>query len=264
MSSLTALSIKKFFIEIYQILKESNQNINAVWYEIDDINFFRKFDKYELMDFIDSLNFISLKKGNYMNYIVINKIQFITSCYNYLDFDIQNLAELVDYNGFEILIKEILSQNGFRTVKNFRFSDKSNFKSKTSQKRYEIDVIALSQKYLLIIDAKQWKRKDSYGAINKAANLQVRRVVALKENPEILSNLIQRLLGNHINIKKRLPLILVPIMVTLEANWIKINENSVPLVAIYQFNSFLQELGDNIEYFKKIKIDKLFIQKQLV
>ncbi|MFX1568507.1 MAG: hypothetical protein ACFFCV_09075 [Promethearchaeota archaeon] len=264
MSSFTTSLIKKFFIEIYQILKESNQNVNVVWSEIGQINFFKKFNKYQLRDFIEHFNFISIKKGNYINYLAINKIQFITSCYNYLDFDIQYLAELVDYNGFESLIKEILSQNGFNTVKNFRFSDKSNFKSETSQKRYEIDIIALSQRYLLIIDAKQWKRKDSYAAINKAANLQVRRVVALKKNPETLSNLIKKLIGVHFNIKTILPLILVPIIVTLEANWIKINENSVPLVGVYQFNSFLQELRENIGYFKTIKVNKLFIQKQLI
>ena len=264
MSSFTASFIKKFFIEIYQILKESNRNVNIVWSEIDHINFFKKFDKYQLRDFIDHFNFISIRKGNYINYLAINKIQFITSCYNYLDFDIEYLAELVDYNGFESLIKEILSQNGFNTVKNFRFSDKSNLKSKTSQKRYEIDVIALSQRNLLIIDAKQWKRIDSYAAINKAANLQVKRVVALKENPEILSDLIQRLIGGFFNVKKILPLILVPIMVTLEANWIKINQDSVPLVGVYQFNSFLQELRENIEYFKTVKVDKLFLQKQLM
>jgi hypothetical protein len=244
-------------------LKESNQNIIAVWCEIGEIKFLNKFNRFELRDFIAHFNFISIQKGNYINYLVINKIHFIISCYNYLNLDIQSLAELVDYNGFEALIVEILTQNGFRSVKNFRFSDKSNYKSETSQKRYEVDIIGLYRKYLLIIDAKQWRRKDSYGALNKAANLQVRRVVALKENLEILSNLIQNLVGNHISIKKRLPVTLIPIIVTLEANWIKINENSVPLVGIYQFNSFIQELSENLEYFKKIKVENLFIQKQI-
>ena len=74
------------------------------------------------------------------------------------------------------------------STKNFRFSDNSSLKYETSQKRYEIDVIGIYQNYILIIDAKQWKRKDSYGAMNKAANLQYQRVIALKKNPETFAD----------------------------------------------------------------------------
>lgn len=260
----TPNSLKRFFSEIYQILKESNQDVTEIWYEIAEVNYFKNSNKYDLREFLEHFNFISIEKGNYIDYLVINKIQFITDCINYIKFDIQRLAELVDYDGFEALIQEILNQNGFKTIKNFRFSDTSNFKSKTSQKKYEIDVIGLSQKYLLVIDAKQWKRKDSYSAMNKAANLQFRRVIALKENPEILSNLIQSFLGPRANYKKRLPLTLIPIMVTLEHNWIKMNENSVPLVGICNFNSFLHELRENLEYFKTIQIEKLYVQQQII
>jgi len=85
--------------------------------------------------------------------------------------------------------------------------------------------------------------------MNKAANLQYQRVVALKKNPETISDLIQKLLGMRCNVRKRLPFTLIPLMVTLETNWIKINENSVPLVGIYNLNSFLEELKVNLEYF---------------
>ena len=68
----------------------------------------------------------------------------------------------------------------------------------------------------MLIDAKQWRRKDSYGAMSKAANLQYRRAIALKKNIEVFSNLIEDILRNTISIRKRLPFILVPIMVTLD------------------------------------------------
>jgi len=99
--------------------------------------------------------------------------------------------------------------------------------------------------------------------MNKAANLQYQRVVALKNNNEIFSNLIQKLLGMSYNIQKRLPFILIPMMVSLETNWIKINENSVPLVGIYNLNSFLQELPSNLQYFKTEKVSKISTQKQI-
>ena len=174
------------------------------------------------------------------------------------------MSYLLNYDGFEALIQEILSQNGYRTIKNFRFSDKSNLKYETSQKRYEIDVIGIYQSFILIIDAKQWKRKDSYGAMNKAANLQYQRVVALKKNPDTISDLIQKLLGMSCNVRKRLPFTLIPLMVTLETNWIKINDNSVPLVGIYNLNSFLHELQITQKYFKAVKVSKISSQKQLL
>jgi len=75
--------------------------------------------------------------------------------------------------------------------------------------------------------------------------------------------MVQNILGISESIERRLPFVLVPVMVSLEHNHIKFNENNVPLVSIYQFNSFLQELTTNMSYFKTIKINKLFIQKQL-
>ena len=90
-----------------------------------------------------------------------------------------------------MLVEEILSRNNYITIKNFRFSDKSNFKSKTSQKRYEIDIIGIYLKYILLIDAKQWRRKDSFSSINKAADLQFRRAIALKKILNFFRNLFK-------------------------------------------------------------------------
>lgn len=256
-------SIRNFFLEIYDLLKESNSEVTELWFEFSDIDFFKTFDKYEIQDFIKGFEFITIKKGNYIPYIVIDKIAFITRCLNYLDLDINQLSYLLNYDGFEALIQEILSQNHYKTIKNYRFSDRSELKYKTSQKRYEIDVIGIYQNFILVIDAKQWKRKDSYSAMNKAANLQYQRVKALKKNPEILSNMIQEILGLTYNYKKRLPFTLIPLMVTVESNWIKINDNSVPLVSILNLNSFLQELSVNLPYFKLVTVEKISVQKQL-
>ena len=257
-------SLKTFFLEIYNLLKEGDSEVAELWIEFSEIKFLKNFSDLELREFLERFNFISIQKGNYIDYIVINKISFITMCFQFLELDINQLSYLLNYDGFEALIQEILSQNNYRTIKNFRFSDKSNLKYETSQKRYEIDVIGIYQSCILIIDAKQWKRKDSYSAMNKAANLQYQRVVALKKNPETISDLVQSLLGMSCNVRKRLPFTLIPIMVTLETNWIKINENSVPLVGIYNLNSFLHELQINLQYFKVVKVSKIISQKQLL
>ena len=256
-------SIKQFYSEIYQILKETDTNVIDVWWEFSEIPFYNQFNKSELREFLGNFNFISIQKGNYQDYISINKILFILDCVNTLEFDIKHISEILNYDGFEKLIQEILSRNSYITRKNFRFSDKSNFKSETLQKRYEIDVIGIYSKFVLLIDAKQWRRKDSYSSINKAANLQYRRAIALKKNPEIFSRLVQDLLGNKTNIKKRLPFILISLMVTLEDNSFRINNNQIPLVSIYEMNSFLHELQENLVYFNTIQINKIDIQKRL-
>jgi len=258
-------SIKQLFLEIYRILKETDLKVTEIWFEIAEIRFFKNFNNSELLDFIKNFDFISVEKSNFINYIVINKIAFIIDCFKYLEFfDIHKLSNLLlDYDGFEALIKAILLENNYRVTKNFRFSDRSNFKTETSQKRYEIDVIGIYQNYVLIIDAKQWKKKDSYSSINKAASLQLQRAIALKKNPETFSNLICTLLEKTHKLQSKLPFILIPLMVTLEDNSIKISEKSIPLVGIYHFNSFLQELRENLSYFNTLKVKKIFIQTQL-
>lgn len=256
-------SLRQFYTEIYFILRETDANVNEIWWDFSKIPFLSQFNNIELRNFLENFNFVSLRKGNYLNYIVINKILFIMDAINLLQLDIRQISEILNYDGFENLVQQILLKNNYNTIKNFRFSDKSNFKSKTSQKRYEIDIIGVYLKYILLIDAKQWKRKDSFSAINKAADLQYRRVIALKKNPEIFSQLIQKLLGKKLNLRNYLPFILIPVMVTLEDNSIKINNNQIPLVSIYELNSFLQELQNNLQYFNIVKINRINIQKRL-
>ena len=263
------LIIKRLFSEIYGILRNTERNVNEIWQDISEIKFLKRFqdNEYEIYEFIGQFDFLSIEDGNYSKrkYIAIDKIKFICDAIKHLSLDLRDLSGIIDYGGFEALIAEILSINGFYTIKNFRFSDKSYFKNpiKNTQKRYEIDVIGIQGKYILVIDAKHWRKKDSFSAINNAANMQYQRVLALKENPEIFSKLIQHLLGVNPKIKKQLPFILIPMMITLENNNSKMNDNQVPLVSIYYLNSFLQELPLNTHYCQTIKIKKVNIQTQL-
>ncbi len=261
--SLSIKTIKQFFSEIYKILKGTDTKVTEVWVGISEVHFFKGNDESEIRGYLLNFKSICIQKGNYKNYIVIDKIKFIVESIRYLEEDIVKLSILVDFNGFEALVEEILNRNNYKTTKNFRFSDRSNYKIKTSQKRYEIDVVGISKHYILILDAKQWVNKDSFSAMNKAANHQYQRALALQLNPEIFSDMVQNILGTSESIEKRFPFVLVPVMVSLEQNHIKFNENNIPLVSIYQLNSFLQELTTNLSYFKTIKINKLFIQKQL-
>ncbi len=256
-------SLRRFFNNIYKILKKTDKNVIEVWCEISELKILRHFNKYELNDFLLNFEFIKKEKGNYINYLVINKINFIIESMTHLKLDLKNLSEILDYSGFEALVCEILQKNNYYAIKNFRFKDKSKFKYKTAQKRYEIDVIGIYNNFILIIDAKQWRRKDSFSSLNRAANLQYQRVLALKENPDVFSGIIDKLLGFNYSIKRKAPFKLIPIMVTLENNGSKFNDNQVPLISISEFNSFLQEYQNCLEYFRIIKVRKKYVQKRL-
>ena len=66
------------------------------------------------------------------------------------------------------------------------------------------------------------------------------------------------------NLKHYLPFTLIPIMVTLEDNANKLSDKQVPLVSIYFFNAFLQELERYTNYYKAIIIRKVNVQKKLL
>ena len=263
-NSCTLSSIKRLFHDLFKILKETDKEVLDIWYDPLENGLLKRFNNDQINEILENFNCIKVEKGNYKEYYSINKISFIIESMKFLDgIHIKQLSEILDFNAFEQLVQEILLECGYFSIKNFRFSDRSNFKSKTKQGRYEIDVIGIHNNHILIIDAKQWRRKDSFSAINKAADLQYRRVQALKHNPEVFSKLIEELMGVNPRIKKRVPFILIPMMVTIEENHIRMNDNQVPLVSISTFNSFLQELPLNLQYFKSIKINKVNVQTQL-
>ncbi|MBD3198180.1 MAG: hypothetical protein GF317_24230 [Candidatus Lokiarchaeota archaeon] len=254
------MNLTQFFRELFKILKEQNVEIIEPWIKIFEIPFLTKFNEYDLDYFIDSFDFIKKEKWNHIS---VNKIQFIFESMKYIHPDIKNLSKLLDFRCFEKLVKSILQLNGYNALNNFYFSDKSELKRKTNQKRYEIDVIGVKNRHLLLIDAKQWKKREPYQALNNAANTQLQRTIALNNNRNILSSIIFDLTNGKVNLKKMLPLNLIPLMVTLEENRLRINDNQIPLVSIYKFNSFLQELELNLQNFNIIKINNLSIQKTL-
>ncbi|MGV9200356.1 MAG: hypothetical protein ACOC4M_16235 [Promethearchaeia archaeon] len=257
------VQLENKFQIIFSLLTNTKKKLTVVWFEIAEFCENLEIDEEELYQLI--LNFESIKriKGNYTYYISINKVLFILEALRILKYDIIKLCSILDFSGFEELIYHILLRNNFYAVKNFRFTDNSEFSTTTNQNRYEIDVIGIYRKYMLIIDAKQWKKKDSFSAMNRAANLQFRRVKALKKNTLILSDLIHRLLGPKPRIKSHLPLKLIPLMVTLEENAIILNNKEIPLVSIYKFSGFLREFPNFLDLYKTEKISKISVQKRL-
>ena len=74
---LSESSLQRFFTEIFLILRETDPKLTEVWCERSKISFLEKLTKSELIEYLAKFEFISLEKGNYIDYIVINKILFI-------------------------------------------------------------------------------------------------------------------------------------------------------------------------------------------
>lgn len=257
----SSLNLRELFLEIFAILKKSEPELNEVWYKLSEFEFFANLKENEYHFLIDQLPFVKLERWNHL---AIDKISFILEAMEYVRKDIQDLSKLLDFKGFESLIEEILKRNGFFTTRNYYFSDKSYYRKDTNQNRYEIDVIGFKKHLMLCIDAKQWNRKDSFSSMNKAANLQLQRAIALEKNLESFSNLLQSLVGLSSCGRIKPPISIVPFIVSLEENSSRFNNQDVPLVSIYKLNSFLQELSFNMPNIRVVKVKKLYFQKQIL
>ena len=137
-----------------------------------------------------------------------------------------DLIKKISWRDFEIFCADILKINGFKCINNLRFKC-------TNKKRYEIDILAVSElkKIMLSIDAKHWK----IGGLSKivdAITNQVRRTNNLIKNCEkIFSHKLN--LEKYINYKK------IPLIITLDKEQIKI-QNGIPVVPLEKLNSFIQ------------------------
>ena len=249
-----------FFKVLFKVLKSAKKNWNNPWIEISEIPFFTNINAPIINKIIQSFSFL---KKEAFNCISINKIEFIIEAMAILNYDIKIFSQIIDYHGFELLIKEILSRNRYYVTNNFYFSDKSPLKAKFDQSRYEIDIVGLKKGIMLLIDAKEGFKRSPQQKISKAANLQFQRGLALKNNPKSLAQLLLELFKSFKNRNKKIaasfPLKIIPFMVTLEENQMKLNENHLPLVCINRLNSFLNELGINLERFHYLKLEKISI-----
>lgn len=250
-------NIYSLFKELFELMKKEKKVLETPWIDISKVKFFKSMNDQEIEEIIYHISFLKKEK---FNCISIDKIEFILESMGILRYDIKDFSAILHHRGFELLIKKILSRNGYYVKNNYYFSDKTSLKNRFGQTRYEIDIIGLHNHYLLLIDGKQWNKRSPIGTLNKAANLQFQRAIALKNNPTILAQLLAELIrakNRKQQIESLFPLRLIPLMVTLEENPIKVNRQNTPLVSIYRLNAFLNELMINIKRFRHLIIEKL-------
>ncbi len=136
---------------------------------------------------------------------------------------IDEISIALDWRDFEGLTAEVLSSKNFAVIKNMMLT----------KPRMEIDVIGIRLGIAILIDCKHWKRY-STSALSTAVKKQIERT-------------------KHY-VKKTPGATAVPVIVTLYQDKINFIEN-VPIVPIFQFDSFIDEFYGNIDQMKTIRKD---------
>ena len=128
---------------------------------------------------------------------------------------IDEVSFLLDWKDFESLVSEILESREFDTIRNVILT----------KPRMEIDVVGIKNGVAILIDCKHWKRL-SYSSLETAVNKQIERTKRYVTKEKIHDA--------------------VPAIVTLYQEEVKFI-NKVPIVPIFQLDSFCEEFYGNLE-----------------
>ena len=181
-----------------------------------------------------------------------NEDTFETSAKQKLDLAVLAIREGVDveqvcgafgWEEFEDFAAFALEQNGFETRKHFRF--------KFGGKRYEIDVVGLKEPLVLSVECKHWRQSWKKAAIADAVTRQVERTRALVVSFPEPKDRLKLAIWKEANF--------VPILVTLSDTPLRMRDG-VPIVPVFYFNSFLDEMGSHmgeLSSFSTVKATRL-------
>ena len=144
--------------------------------------------------------------------------------------EIEKIVEEIDWKEFEKLIVEILKKHDFNVHNNFRFK---------TDRRFEIDVLAVKDKTSLLIDCKQWGRgRYKKTGLKYSVEEQKERAKQLKK---FLKN--NPIAQAELNIKKTMKFI--PLLVTWFEEELLEHENTL-VIPVWKFNEFLLSISEYI------------------
>jgi predicted transcriptional regulator len=143
---------------------------------------------------------------------------------------IEESAQSLSWKEFESFCTKVLEENGYSCIHGFRFRS-------TRGRRYECDVLALSDPILLLADCKHYK--GSVRGLHTVVEKQLVRANALGKSILTLMRRIPQILSWR-------ETVIVPAIITLFPESIAIADN-VPVVPAFKLNQFIQELPSNIE-----------------
>jgi len=140
-------------------------------------------------------------------------------------FRMDELLRYSNWRYFEELCCRLFSEASFHALRGLHFSYEG--------KRYEVDVVALRDPYVIVIDCKRWRRA-MRSRVEVFANRHLERCKALAKELWHLKRL-NALIGKWRTAK------IVPILLTLLEESVKL-VNGVAIVPLFKLRGFIKEL----------------------
>ncbi len=149
--------------------------------------------------------------------------------------DLESISRYLPWDEFEALIRLVFEEwGGFKVVSRLRVP--------VAGSRVEFDVIAHRRPWVFLIEAKRWRRVSS--SIRQIVSRHLEKVELVAKEPEVLMSRIGVSWGGEA--------FLIPVVITWHRASTELIDG-VPVVSIYQVNSFINEfdsLIDNVRSFR--------------
>jgi Holliday junction resolvase-like predicted endonuclease len=155
----------------------------------------------------------------------------------HLGADIENVSGFLRWQEFENMVAGALERNSYSVKKNLRL--------KHAGRKFEIDIVGSRKPIAISVDCKHWHHGMHPSALKKIVEEQVERTLALAESLPSLAGKVE--CASWDNVK------LVPAVLTLVTGRFKFYD-SVPIVAVLQFQDFLSQLpayADSLKHFTR-------------
>jgi len=149
--------------------------------------------------------------------------------------DVQSVSLGLNWREFEEICAQAFQFYGYEVYRNFRFT--------SGKHRYEIDVIGVRAPLIICVDCKRWS-SGRFSALRKSALQHFEKVEALSENKSALYRL---------GVNGWSKAVLIAAILSIYEDKVKIYEG-IPIVPVFKFNSFLNELQLGLCDLKKIEI----------
>jgi len=177
----------------------------------------------ELLKTLAEKGLIQLR-GSILEIASDQRLQLVIEAIKY-GVDIERASRFLEWKEFEKMTAEAFEINGYLVDRNFRF--------KSYDKRWEIDLLARKRPLVVCVDCKHWHHGWSRASIVKIADAQVRRTKALTESLQHLRD--------KMDFNDWTRVMLVPVILSLIPASFKFHDNT-PIVPILQLGSFISEL----------------------
>ncbi|MDH5438986.1 MAG: restriction endonuclease [Candidatus Bathyarchaeota archaeon] len=145
--------------------------------------------------------------------------------------DLERVCRLLRWREFEDISALAFEARGFSVMKHFRFKD--------LDKRWEIDILALKNPFVLSVDCKHWRKSLRRSALSRIVESQVKRTQALyKVSPQLHA---------RSDIAGWRSAMFIPLILSLIPSPTKFHQN-VPIVPVFQLRNFITEMPAHADH----------------